>query len=80
LFLSELLGLLLEELLKCPFGDPLCHNSSDLLHRSEVDIQTRTGVAERTLGNNFPPLSGEFAKFLEFLGSTLGGWPSLALT
>jgi hypothetical protein len=71
LLLGESLGLLVEEQLEGSCGKPLGGRGGDLLHSSEIDIQTGALVAEGPFGNNFRPLSSKRVEFLEFLGCKL---------
>jgi hypothetical protein len=68
LFGGESLGLLLEEQLECYFGEPLRGGGGDLLEGAEVDIETRSVIAECPLGNDLGPLSRKVVEFLKFLG------------
>jgi len=68
LFGGESLGLLLEEELERSFGQPLRGGGGDLLHRSEIDIESRPVVTERSLGNDFAPLGSQCPESVEFLG------------
>lgn len=67
LLVRQALGLLFQEQLERSLGQPLCGNGGDLLHRSEVDIQTRPGIAEGSLGNDFAPLGRQRPESVKFL-------------
>jgi hypothetical protein len=68
LFLGELVGLLLEQELESPFGQPFRGHGGDLFHGSEVDVESGSVVAEGPFGDDFGPAGGKGAEFLEFLG------------
>src|ERR1700680_4316565 len=70
--LGELVGLLLEEQLERSLGEPLCGGRGDLLHGSEIDIQPRPVVAERSLRNDFAPLGRQCPESVQFLRCELG--------
>jgi hypothetical protein len=63
---GELVGLLLEHLLKCPFGQSVRRGGGDLLHRVEVHVESGSVVAEGTTGDDFAPPGGELAELEEF--------------
>ena len=65
---AERLGLLLQELGQGAFGQTCGGSVDDLLHRVEVDIQTGPLVAEGAAGDDFTPVGGEGADFLEESG------------
>jgi len=68
LLFGEFVCLLLEEELKCSFGEALGGSGGNLLEGSEIDIESRPVVTECPFGNDFGPLSRECSEFLEFLG------------
>jgi hypothetical protein len=59
-------GLTLKESLEGAFGEALGRGVCDLFHHVEVDIESGT-VAERAVGDDFPPRGGELTEFEEFL-------------
>src|SRR5438874_13752546 len=63
------MGLLFEKGLQSSFGEPGSSSEGDLLHGSEIDIESRPLVAIGASGDNFAPLGSEVAEFLEFFGS-----------
>lgn len=65
------LGLLFEAGLQGSFGQAGGRGLGDLFHGVEIDVEARAGVAKRTAGDDFSPLGGEGAQFLEFLRSEL---------
>jgi hypothetical protein len=75
----EGLGLLLQEGGEGALGQAAGGGSGDLFEGEQIDVQARAAVPEGTPGHNFPPLGGEVADFLEFLGGLVGkwSWPSL---
>lgn len=68
----EFVGLLFEEQLESSFGQALSGRSGDLLEGSEVHIESRSVVAEGSLGDDFGPLACEFVELVEFLGCEAG--------
>jgi hypothetical protein len=54
-----------------PFGHAGGGDAGDVLHGLEIDIRARPGVAEGASGDDFAPLGGEVADFLEVLGRKL---------
>lgn len=62
------LRLLAEHQLEGSFGQSVGGGGRDLLHGSEIDIQTGSRVAEGAFGHDFPPLGCELSKLIEFLG------------
>jgi hypothetical protein len=65
------LGLLLQEALQRPLGQPVGGGGGNLLHGPEIDVEAGSGVAEGVFGNDFPPLRGQGAQVVEFLGRRL---------
>jgi len=63
--------LLFEAGLQSPFGQASGSGLGDLLHGIEIDVESRAGIAEGASGDDFSPLGGEAAEFLEFLGGEL---------
>jgi len=61
------LGLLFEASLQGPLRQAGGRGLGDLLHGVEVDVEPGAGVAEGASGDDFAPLGGEGAEFLEFL-------------
>jgi hypothetical protein len=61
-------GLLFEEGLQGALGEASGGSEGDLLHSSEIDIESVSLVAEGASGDNFAPLCGEATEFLDFLG------------
>jgi hypothetical protein len=83
LFGREGQGLLLQEGGEGALGQAAGGGGGDLFEGEQIDVQARAGVSESTPGNNFPPLGGQIADFLEFLGAYLGsghGLPCLGVT
>jgi hypothetical protein len=78
LFGRELVGLLLEEQFECALGEALSRDGGDLLHGSEVDIESRSVVAEGPPGDDFGPLSSQSAELEEFFGCESGGCHGLS--
>jgi hypothetical protein len=68
LLTGELGGLLPEEQFECALGQPVCGGGGDLLEGAEIDIESRSVVAEGPPGDNLGPRSGEVMEFPEFLG------------
>ena len=66
--LSQGLGLLLEKGGKRPLGQALRGGLSELFHEVEVDVQARSRGPEGTAGNDFAPVGGKGADFLEQFG------------
>src|SRR5437773_1600408 len=62
--LAQRLGLLLQEGLQGSFGEPGGGRISDLLHGTEIDVESGSVVAEGVSGDNLAPLGGELAEFL----------------
>jgi hypothetical protein len=60
--------LLVEERLQSAFGHAGGRGLSDLLHRVEIDIESRTLVAEGAAGDDLAPLRRELPQFIELLG------------
>lgn len=52
-------------------GEPLGGGQGDLLEGEEIDVGSRSGVAEGASGDDFAPLGRQFAEVLEFLGCEL---------
>jgi hypothetical protein len=72
LFGGEFAGLLLEEELDCPFGQPVCGGGGDLLEGSEVHVMSGSVVPEGPLRDDHGPPGGEVVEFPEFLGYETG--------
>jgi hypothetical protein len=68
---SQRVGLLAEQDREGPFGDAGSSGAGDVLHRLEIDLGSRPGVAEGTAGDDFTPVGGKVMDFLEVLGSEL---------
>src|SRR6188472_3435671 len=77
---GHLLSLLLEHLLKRPFGQSVRRGGGDLLHRLEVHVQSRPVVAEGPLGDDFAPLGRQDTQSVEFLGCEAWGRHDLSLS
>ena len=71
---TERLGLLLQEKGKGAFRKSCSGGVDYLLHRVEVDIQTRTIVTEGAARDDFTPVGGERADFLEESGGEFATW------
>ena len=67
LLLAQGVGLLFEEGLQSALGEPGGGGAGDWLHGSEIDVEPGAVVAEGAAGNDFAPLGGEAAEFLQFL-------------
>jgi hypothetical protein len=61
------LGLLLHEGAESALDQATSGRSSDLLHRLEVDVGARAGLAEDAASDDFAPASGQILDLLEFL-------------
>jgi hypothetical protein len=66
--LAERLGLLLEKGLQGALGEAGSGGVGDLFHGAEIDIESGSLLTEGVSGDDFAPLGGESAEFLEFLG------------
>jgi hypothetical protein len=64
-------GLLFEEGLQSSLVEPGGGGLGDLLHGVEIDVEPRPLVAEGASGDDFAPLGGQIAEFLELLGGEL---------
>ena len=62
---SEALGLTFEEVGECSFGESCGGDIGELFHGVEIGVESRSVVAESSSANNFSPVGGEFADFLE---------------
>lgn len=60
-------GLLFEEGLQGALGESRGGGQGNLLHGRKIDIESGPVVAEGASGDDFAPLSGEAAEFVEFL-------------
>src|SRR5262249_11311583 len=65
--LTQSLGLLFQESLQGALGESGGGRVSDLLHGPEIDIETRSLIAEGTAGDDLTPPGSEVVEFLEFL-------------
>jgi hypothetical protein len=72
LLVGKLVGLLLQEQLQGPFGEPLGGGGSDLLEGAEVDLESGAVVAEGPSGHDFGPLGGQGSELVEFLSGESG--------
>jgi hypothetical protein len=68
LLLAQGVGLLLEEGLQGALGESVGGGAGDLLHGIEIDLKSGAAVAAGASGDDFAPLGGEAAEFLELLG------------
>ncbi len=68
LLLAQGISLLFEEGLQGALGESRGGDAGDMLHGIEIDVESRAVVAEGASGDDFAPLGGEAAKFVEFLG------------
>jgi hypothetical protein len=68
LLLAQRVGLLFEERLQGAFGEAGGGGVGDVRHGSEIDVEPGPVVAEGAAGDDFAPLSGEAAEFLQFRG------------
>jgi hypothetical protein len=66
-----LLGLAVEEFFDRAAGEGLGGLGSDILHGSEIDIESRAIGSEGPLGNDFSELLGESADGGQIVGSQL---------
>ena len=69
LLLAQGLGLLFEEGLQGSLGEPGGGGEGELLHGSEIDVESRPLVTVGASGHDFAPLCGEVVEFVEFLRS-----------
>ena len=69
MLVGEFIGLLLQEQLQGPFGQPLGGGGGDLLEGAKIDIESRPVVAEGAFCDDFGPPGGEGAELVKFLGS-----------
>jgi hypothetical protein len=63
--LAEGLGLLFQQGGEGAFGEASGRGAGELLHGLEVGVQAGALVAEGAAGDNFAPVGGEVADFLE---------------
>jgi hypothetical protein len=66
--LAQGVGLLFEQGLQGALGESGGGGEGDLLHGIQVEVESGSVVAAGASGNDFAPLSGEAAKFMEFFG------------
>jgi len=66
--LAQGVGLLLEEGLQGALGESVGGGAGDLLHGLEIDIESGAALATGASSDDFAPLGGEAAEFLELLG------------
>ena len=69
LLLAQGMGLLFEEGLQGSLRETDGRGESDLLHGSEIDVESRPLVTVSAAGHDFAPLCSEFVEFVEFVGS-----------
>lgn len=62
-------GLLFEKGLQSALGESSGGGPGELLHGVEIDVESRTVVAEGASGDDFAPLGGEALELLELFGS-----------
>jgi hypothetical protein len=72
------LGLLLQQRREGALGQAAGRGVGDLLQGKQIDVETRSGVAEGAAGNNSPPLGGQVTYILEFLGGEFGSGHQLS--
>ena len=65
--LGQLVSLLLREMFERPFEQALCGGLSHFLESTKIDIESRSLLAERLLGDNFSPLSSEVPEMAKVL-------------
>jgi hypothetical protein len=68
LLLAQGIGLLLEKGLQRALGESGSGGEGDLFHRSEIDVESGPAIAKGASGDDFAPLGGEAAEFVDFLG------------
>ena len=69
---AEELELDAEDLLDGPAGQGLGHGDGQRLDRVEIQIESRSGFAKGTPGDNFPPAVDQIMQFRSILGLALG--------
>jgi hypothetical protein len=63
---------LLQQCREGPLRQATGRRVGDLLQGKQINVESRSGIAERAAGDNFPPLGRQITYILEFLGCELG--------
>lgn len=72
--MTEIVGMLFEEVGQSAFGQSRGGSVSQLLHGVKIDVESGSLLAEGSSGDNFAPIGGEVADFLEKFGGKLSAW------
>ena len=68
LFLSQELALLRRGCFQCPLGQAACCRAGDFLHLCEIHVEPRSLIPKGLFDDNFSPLLGQPADYLQFFG------------
>ena len=69
LLLAQAVGLLFEKGLQSSLGKTGGGGDGDLLHGREIDVESGSVLAEGASSDDFAPLGGKAAEFLDVVGS-----------